>query len=255
MKKNLLIANWKMNPRSAEGASLLVKDFKKFAKGMKNVVTVICPPTIYIPIVKKLCSGTIVLGAQDSYYEKEGSHTGETSPLMLANEGVEYVVLGHSERRANGESSQVVAKKSQAALAARIQPIVCIGEEKRDTSGAYLKHIKEQLIESLDGIPKTKLHSVIIAYEPIWAIGAKEAMSAHEMHQMVLYIKKIITQKYSRAIASKISVVYGGSVTSENARDMIENGCVDGLLVGRASLDPKEFAAIAKNISHAKRNF
>jgi triosephosphate isomerase len=174
---------------------------------------------------------------------------------MLASENVKYVILGHSERRSAGEKSDIVAKKATAAIAARIQPIICIGEESRDHSGVYLKHIKHQIIESLSGIPKTKLKDIIIAYEPIWAIGGDEAMSSHEMHQMMLYIKKVVTEKYTRTIANSIQILYGGSVTAHNACDMIENGVVDGLLVGRASLNPEEFIAIAKNISYAKRNF
>jgi len=255
MKKYKLVANWKMNPQATKSVQDYMRNFKKHARGVKNVTIVFCPPSIFISAVGKFCSGNTELGAQDVYFEKAGSFTGQISPKMLAGEGVQHVILGHSERRAMGETSELVAKKAASAISDRIQPIICLGEQTRDHSGKYLKHIENQIIESLAGIPKTKLKDVVIAYEPIWAIGAAEAMSSHEMHQMVLYIKKIITKKYTRAIAGSIPVLYGGSVTADNARDMIENGVVDGLLVGRASLNPEEFAIIAKNISYAKRNF
>lgn len=255
MSKYLLVGNWKMNPQKEVDVKKKISDFKKHSKGLRGVDVVICPPHVFIQSASRFCSGSISLGAQDMFWKKEGSYTGETSPEMLRGFDVQYVIIGHSERRELGETNEIVAQKTSAALESRILPIVCVGEKTRDEEGKYLDEIKTQLTESLRKVPKTKIDSVVIAYEPVWAIGASSAMDSHEMHQMTLFIKKTLIKMFSRKVADKIRVLYGGSITEDNARDMIELGNVDGLLVGRASLDPKQFALIYKNISNAKRRF
>lgn len=252
-KQKLIVGNWKMNPKSMKEAKKLFSDFKKQKAVNKNVTTVFCPPNIYFTEIKKMYKGNkISFGLQDTFFAKEGSYTGEISNSQAKDLGAHFVILGHSERRAHGETSDLIARKVFSALTAGLHVILCVGEKERDAQGAYLKNLSEEIKESLFGVPKNLLKKLIIAYEPIWAIGSgKKAMNAQDMHFMSLFIRKQMIKMYDGKIAKQIPILYGGSVNSDNAVDFVTVGEADGLLIGRASLNPFEFSKIITNVSKA----
>lgn len=202
----IIVANWKMNPAS-------IQEAKRLFNAVKKTKAIICPPFVYLSKLKYKW-----LGAQDCFYEQSGAYTGEVSPSMLKSLGVKYVIIGHSERRAVGETPEIVKKKIKAALEAGLIPIVCIRNKK-----------------DLKGIEKHK--RLIIAYEPVWAIGTGKFCPPEKADQMRKFIKRKFNNK----------VLYGGSVNSKIARDYIKVG-FDGLLVGGASLDAKEFKKIVNHV-------
>lgn len=250
MKKNklLIVANWKMNPETAEKAKEIFLETKKVVKILKNTKVVICPPFVYLSDLEKVNDSKIILGAQDMFWEKSGSFTGEISAGMLSKEG--YVILGHSERRELGETDEMVSKKTISAIKSGLLPIVCVGEKERDDKGEYLHFLRNQITSSLVSLPKRYLAKLVIAYEPVWAIGKSEdqAMKPGDIHETSLYIRKILSEIYDQKSALSVPVLYGGSVNHNNAKDMITLGEVQGLLVGRESLAPKKFEELLKNV-------
>jgi triosephosphate isomerase len=220
--KNLIIANWKMNPVSLKEAEKLFKEIEKNTKGIKKSEIVVCPPFVFLSSFEP---SSIKLGGQDCSAQEKGAFTGETSPLMLKDLGCQYVILGHSERRKyQQETDEIVNAKIKTALAFGLIPILCIDN-------------MEQLKESLNGLP---VQQVIIAFEPVWAIGTGKACSAEEAAKMRTEIQGFV---------GNVPVLYGGSVNAQNCRDYIDAG-FQGLLVGGASLKPEEFAGIALNLEH-----
>ena len=217
----LIVANWKCNPITLAKAKLLFNSVKKGIKNVKNVEVVICPPFIYIPYLLKPKTYHLnpKFGAQDCFWEEKGAYTGEVSPKMLKDLGVEYVIIGHSERRALGETNEMINKKIRAALKSGLKPILCIDK---------ISQIKKDL--------KTE---IIIAYEPLFAIGTGKPCRPEK------------AKKIRASLIRFKTVLYGGSVNSENAKDYIEKAGFQGLLVGGASLNPKEFIQIVKNVSKA----
>lgn len=252
--QKLIVANWKMNPGSATQARLLFAGTVKVARAVKNAKTIVCPPFVFIPLLHS-SSSRVFLGAQDVFFEREGAHTGEISPGMLASAGVSHVVIGHSERRRMGETNVIVAKKSKAARAHHITPIICVGEDERDDEGKYLSFIKLQLAESLALIARKDAAALVIAYEPVWAIGehALRADTPEEFLEIAIFIRKTLADMYGKNTAEKIPVLYGGSVNEKNASGFLEQGKADGLLVGRASLGVKKFGEILAAADHAGR--
>jgi triosephosphate isomerase (TIM) len=250
-RHKLVVGNWKMNPRSMKEAKRTFGDFKKQKTVNKNVTTVFCPPFVYLNELKKSYSGTkIFFGAQDSFWEHDGAFTGEVSNAQLLDLGARFVIVGHSERRFLGETNKEVAQKAFAALVAGLHVILCVGERDRNDSGEYLKFLSREIHESLDQIPKARLGKLVIAYEPIWAIGkGKKAMNAEDMHFMKLFIQKQLIKIFGSRVAKSVPVLYGGSVNSENAVKFTTLGEADGLLIGRASLNPSEFSKIITNVS------
>ncbi len=245
--KTLIVGNWKMNPGNIKKAEEIFLAIKDSAKSLKNTKVVICPPFVYLnDLEKKALSSKISLGAQDVFWENNGSFTGEISPEMLKGES--YVILGHSERREIGETDEMVSKKISSALKAKLIPIVCIGEKERDEHGEYLLFLKNQIVNSLAKISKLQLAKIILAYEPVWAIGKKEAMQVTEIHEMTIFIKKVLSEITKSKNIFEIPVLYGGSVNHSNAKEIITLGEVDGLLVGRESLEPKKFGLLLKNL-------
>lgn len=246
MRKKYIIANWKMNPTHLKDAESLFLNIKKKISKFKNVKTIICPPFIYLGELTYLYSGKLIeFGAQDAFWERKGSFTGEVSPEMLKDLGVSYVILGHSERRALGETNEIVSKKIQAAIKAGLNVILCVGESIRDERGEYLEFLEEEIRESLKGVSRNHIGRIIVAYEPIWSIGkdTNDAISARQLHQTKLFILKILKGIYGRkALTTKI--IYGGSSTPENTQELIKEGEVDGLLVGHESLDAPSFIEI-----------
>ncbi len=248
-KKKIVIGNWKMNPDNPKEASNIYNGIKRAASRISNVTTIICPPYPFISLFKS--TSKVFLGAQNIFYEEKGSYTGEVSALQLINSGVEYVIIGHSERRKLGEKEEDVAKKVLKAVAAGLTPIICIGEEVHDAEGTYLDLVKRELISSLSLLKKTEIWKVIIAYEPVWAVGGTAAMSTYEMHQMSLYIQKILLDEYGKTSSTGIPILYGGAVDATNASEIIKKGNIDGLLVGRESLSAERFIELLKAVSNA----
>lgn len=244
----IIVANWKMNPQSQKEAEVL---FSESNKNVKKHKIIICPPFPFLFIFKKIKNKKISLGAQDVGVEIEGSHTGEISPKMLVNMGVRYVIVGHSECRTEGETNQIINKKILNLLKLKISPIICVGENKRDNDGFYLSFIKEQLENCLSGVTSSQMKNLIIAYEPVWAIGKNATREAtkEEFVEVKIFIKKVISDIYGPKIAHSIPILYGGSVNQNNAKSFVEDGGADGLLVGRDSINPKKFSAILNALS------
>lgn len=265
--KPLIVANWKMNPQSLAEAKRLFNSVKKRLKNIKNVEIVICPPFVYIPTFQYsyrepepsvrygASIPTIKLGAQNCFWENSGPFTGEISPLMLKNFGCQYVIVGHSARREMGETDETINKKIKAAIRAKLKPILCIGETKKvKKKKEIFKILKKQLRAGLKGIGnwKLKIENLIIAYEPVWAVGTGNPCQTKGAKISLFMIRKIISQLFNHpALSKKIKIIYGGSVNSKIARDYIKAG-FDGLLIGGASLNPQEFIKIVKEISKAR---
>ncbi len=253
-QKWLIVANWKMNPTTSKLAKQTFSSIKKIANKMRKVDTVICPPYIYIENLKTT-GHRLTLGSQDIFAEPEGSFTGCVSYLQLKNLGIKYTLVGHSERRKMGETDEDVNNKIKASLRAIITPIICIGEEKRDEAGEYLKFLKDQLVDSLQGLPKTSIKDIVVAYEPVWAIGkeATRIITSKEIFETSIFIKKVLSDIYDTKSVPPTKILYGGSVDEKNIEEILKNGGVDGVLVGRASLDPKKFNEILKKTEGLKR--
>jgi triosephosphate isomerase len=255
-KKSLVIANWKMNPESAEEAKELTSAIKRVTAGMKNVEVVIAPSFPHLPIVGKIIARNrkVSLGAQNVHYKNVGAYTGEVSPLQLRDLGVKYVIVGHSERRAAGETNELINLKVRNSLANGLSPVLCIGEKERDRDGNYLEEVKNQLAECLRSISKKDLMDVTIAYEPVWAIGKsfREGMTGTDMHEMALFIKKSLASVLGGDYDWNVKILYGGSVEPENAEDLIKKGEIAGFLVGHDSLDRDKFKQILKIVDGSK---
>ncbi len=253
--EKIVIGNWKMNPLSEKEARSLVTKTKKISAQLKKTAVVLCPPALYIsPLAKERYGKRISLGAQDGYFMPTGAVTGSISTDMLKQYKVSHVIVGHSERRAAGETDDHVAKKIDAALKLGVTPILCIGERERDIEGTYLSFLKKQLHAALVHVSKKQLEDIIIAYEPVWAIGksARQAMSPHQVHETVLLIRKILTEKFGGEAAKKSKIIYGGSVEESNAAELMEAGHVSGFLVGHTSLVPEKFKAIISAVEDSE---
>jgi triosephosphate isomerase len=249
MKKKLIVGNWKMNPTTLEEARRIFRSTKNSAKKLTSVNVVVCPPFVYIPpLLNSQREATVGIGAQDAYFQEQGSFTGEISPIMLKKFGVQYVIIGHSERRAQGDTDEIVSKKTVLALEAGLTVIVCVGEKERDDQGSHLDILKQQIKDSLNKVPKKFVSKLIVAYEPVWAIGAKEAMEPAIVHEMSLFVKKTLSDLYGHDEAVSTPILYGGSVNFRNAGDIIVKGEVDGLLVGRESVNSDGFSELLKAV-------
>ncbi len=244
----LVIGNWKMNPLSPTLSAKLATELKKRLSSCTDVDVVVAPPCIFLGDVARTrnSSKAYMLGAQNVHYAKLGSFTGETSIPMLGGYGVSHIILGHSERRALGETDTLINEKLIAVIKAGLTGVVCVGEKKRDQGGHYLSHIEDQVRKALAKISRGKLEQVVIAYEPIWAIGTGDNATSADVHEMKLFIEKILSDMYGRNYAQKVRIIYGGSVNGKNAQELFEGGTVDGFLVGGASLHADEFAMIVK---------
>lgn len=253
MIKKLVVANWKMSPRSLSDAKRIFGALKRKAKKYGKTQVVVCPPNVFIEGLLSFAGSGVSVGAQNVFWKNEGSFTGEISPEMLRILGARYVIVGHSERRALGETSLMVNQKIKAILNSNLTSIVCVGEGSRDRDGQYLSFIRDELKEALLNVKKKDLKKIIIAYEPIWAIGGDEddAMSPGDVHEMVLFIRKVISDLYTKKVAFEMPVLYGGSVTENNAEAIFVEGTINGFLVGRASLDSKNFNAIVSIVNAA----
>jgi triosephosphate isomerase len=249
----LLVANWKAAPDTALLAAKLAKSTATLAKTHKKQLSfVMCTPDVFLAHAAKAAPG-IALGAQNVSAFSDAPHTGEVSAAMQKSLKVQYCIIGHSERRHDGESDAVIAVKAQKLLEKGITPILCIGERERDEHGWYLSTIKDQLKAVFEKLPPEKAKKIIVAYEPIWAIGSGAMREATpvECAEMVLFIRKVLTDLFSVKVASGISILYGGSVDERNAPNFVNDGEADGLLFGRISLDPKRLKAMCGALAEA----
>ncbi|MDP2651190.1 MAG: triose-phosphate isomerase [bacterium] len=243
--RSYLIANWKNSPASEREALEIIKGLKR-VNVYRRLHTFVAPPFVYFGSVAKGIKGAASLASQN-IFPGTGVHTGEVTIDILKSFGVKLAIIGHSERRALGETDKDVSKKIKTVLAAGIIPLVCVGEKDRDPDGEHFEFLRLQLRHSLEGVSKENSKKLIVAYEPVWAIGAKAkgAVKPKDLSQSVIYIRKILNDLFGREVADKIPVLYGGSVDASNCVELSETG-IRGFLVGRASLEPKSFKAIAE---------
>jgi triosephosphate isomerase (TIM) len=250
----LIVGNWKMNPPTLIEAQKIARKVKRIAPLLSTTETVICPPFPYIiACSSKKELAHFHVGAQSvSVQTESGPHTGEVSASMLTDIGVEYVIVGHSEQRGRGEDNKTVSEKVHAVLGAGMTPIVCVGEVVRDDAGTYLEILKSQIKESLAGIAPKYAHKIILAYEPIWAIGAEVPMNNADIYESSLFVKKVFSDIFGPDAGLKVRVLYGGSVNYRNAPDIITLGRVNGLLVGRESVNAPGFVALLKAVDEVR---
>ena len=249
MRKKVIAGNWKMN-NDVNGTVNLISEIKKGLSGLNlNAGLIVCPPFTNLETASELLKDTsIKLGAQNMYFEETGAFTGEVSASMLKSVGCEYVILGHSERRTIfGESDLVINKKIKTALKNGLKPIFCIGEtlEERE-KGITFKVIEAQVRGGLEGLNESDLSSLIIAYEPVWAIGTGKVATPEQAQEVHKFIRDLIVKMYSQNFASQLIIQYGGSVKPDNAKELLFQPDIDGALVGGACLKADSFLKIAE---------
>ena len=245
MRKKVIAGNWKMNKLPNE-AMEFIAELTPLVKDTENEVVICVPYTDLFYSLMHAQGTNIKIGAQNMHYEEKGAFTGEVSGEMLKSIGVEYVIIGHSERRAYyGETDETVNKKLKKALSLELKPIVCVGEslEERE-SGKAKEIVTTQTKLALEGLNNNEVEKTIIAYEPIWAIGTGKAATKEDANETIKWIREEIEKIYGKEVADSVIIQYGGSVKSGNAKDLFEMSDIDGGLVGGASLDSTEFAKI-----------
>ncbi|WP_066824508.1 triose-phosphate isomerase [Clostridium tepidiprofundi] len=245
MRKPIIAGNWKMNKTPSEAAKL-IEELKEKVKDAKCEV-IICPSFVCLDAAIKAADGTnIKIGAQNMYFEENGAYTGEISPVMLGEMNVEYVIIGHSERRQYfNETDETVNKKVKKAFEHNITPILCVGEtlyerENNITEEIIGKQIKLDLV----GLTNEQVSRIVVAYEPIWAIGTGKTATAEQANETISYIRSVISKMYDSETAEKVRILYGGSVKPATIKGQMEQSDIDGGLVGGASLKAEDFAAI-----------
>ncbi len=239
--KKLIVANWKMNPQTAEEALRLVKNIA--GRAARGVELAIAPPFVYLDMVKKNCGREIKLAAQNVHWEERGAFTGEISAPMLKNIGCDYVIIGHSERRYKmGETGEMINLKIKSALRHGLVPILAVGE--REKNGDIKKTLAEQLTGALEGVGASEIGRLVIAYEPVWAIGTGVSDTPDHALSAALLIRKIAGGIYGKELTENLPVLYGGSVSGKNTGEFIGQKGIDGALVGGASLEAENFEAV-----------
>lgn len=232
----LLIANWKMNPDTPREARRLYAATRAAARPLRRTDIVLCPPAIFMPII--VPSRRIALGAQDIFTELRGAYTGSISASMVKYSGGTYAIIGHSERRAAGETDETVNKKIKLALSQRLRVVLCVGERERDEHGKYLADLRGQLEGAIYRLPRAAARGLIVSYEPIWAIGgaADRADTPADFLEQAIFIRKTLSHWCGRAAALSLPIIYGGSVNPKNVVSFITHGAADGFLIGHESL-------------------
>lgn len=236
-----------MNPDTLEAAKTLFGALSRKSAKAPGVSVIIAAPAPFIPALSGKKSQTIAIGAQDISAEERGAFTGSVSATQIATAGASYALVGHSERRAAGDTDAIVAHKAVRAINAGLKVILCVGEKERDENALYLRSIREQILTVFNAVTdKKQIKSIVIAYEPVWAIGKSFALAPKpaDIHEMSLYIKKVAIEALGKNDGMKTSILYGGSVNSENAEGMLRDGAIDGLLIGRQSLEAEAFSTI-----------
>ncbi len=245
MRKPIIAGNWKMN-KTPEEAAALVKELIPLVKDAKCDV-VVCPPAICIPAVKAVLKGTnIKLGAQNVHFAESGAYTGETSAAMLKAAGVSYVIIGHSERRQYfGETDKTVNARTLAAVKAGLTPIVCVGELKDERETGYTDIlVTYQTQMALHGLTAAEVAKVVIAYEPVWAIGTGLTATDEQANETIGVIRKAVAAIYGKGTAGKVRIQYGGSMKGSNVKGLMAQPEIDGGLIGGAALKAKDFSEV-----------
>lgn len=252
MRKKVAIANWKMNKTRRE-AGQFCQQLNQVAAELTGVEVVVCPPYTALDLLAEQFSGTSIhWGGQNCFWEEKGAYTGEISPWMLRDLGCQYVIIGHSERRQIiGETDRDINRKMAAALQAGLIPILCVGETLQEREDQLAKEVVRRQLEQ--GLTDLELDAegLVIAYEPIWAIGTGVNASSDDAQEMIGFIRDYLAAQVGQAVAGDIPILYGGSVREDNITDFMAKPDIDGALIGGASLDVNAFAAIARSIADA----
>ncbi|WP_257351896.1 triose-phosphate isomerase [Pseudalkalibacillus decolorationis] len=252
MRKPIIAGNWKMH-KTLEEAKSFVKEVSGLIPDVEKVDSVICAPALFLDTLVDEASGKkLAIGAQNMHHEDSGAFTGEVSPLALKDLNVEYVILGHSERREMfGETNGSVNKKVHAAFKHDLVPIVCVGEsleqrEKEETKSV----VKTQVEQALSGLSEKQVPQVVVAYEPIWAIGTGKSATSEDANEVCSYIRTVIAEQFSQDVADQVRVQYGGSVKPETIKELMNQSDIDGALVGGASLEPQSFLQLLEGVNN-----
>jgi triosephosphate isomerase len=248
MRRYLIAGNWKMNTNRSTGVALASGIAAK-AADINGVDLLVCPPSLYLaPIAEALAGKPVALGAQNMYFEDDGAFTGEVSAAMLGDIGAEYVILGHSERRhILGETDQEVNKKTLKALAAGLAPIVCVGEKLEEREAGQTAAVNRRQFEAaFEGVTADQATSVVIAYEPVWAIGTGKVASPEQAEEVHADLRQLLTERYNADVAGQVRILYGGSMKPGNAAELMAKPNVDGGLIGGAALKVEDFIGIAE---------
>ncbi len=250
MRTKVVAGNWKMN-NDLNGSINLISEIKNGLSDKNlNVISILCPPFTSLETANALLKQSVIkLGAQNMYFEESGAFTGEISPSMLKSVGCEYVILGHSERRTIfGETNQTINQKIKTAVKHSIKPIFCIGETLAEReSGVTFKVIETQVKEGLAGFSESELVNLIVAYEPVWAIGTGRNATPEQAQEVHKFIRELIAKMYSAAFAEKLVIQYGGSVKPDNSKELMSQPDIDGALVGGACLKADSFIKIIES--------
>ncbi len=249
--KAIVVANWKMNPPTSRQACALFAATKRASDAARQIQLIVAPPSLYL---HELAAGyrgkKIQFAAQNAHWENGGAQTGEMSMAQIKDARASHILVGHSECRARGETDDGTRKKVVSALALKMIPILCVGERTRDHAGGHFTIVNAQLRAVFAELSSAQTARVIVAYEPVWAIGGEVSMSPRDMHEMAIFIRKTIVELHGQQ-AMSVKILYGGAATEENAVAMLQGGDVDGLLVGHVSIDARRFAALLSSVSAA----
>jgi triosephosphate isomerase (TIM) len=252
MRKPIIAGNWKMHKTLSEAVSF-VKEVKGLIPSAEKVDSVICAPALFLERLVQAVQGTdLKIGAQNMHFAESGAYTGEISPMALKDIGVTYVIIGHSERREMfAETDETVNKKVMAAFTHGLTPIVCCGEtlEQRE-SGQTNEIVGAQVEKALEGLTEEQAKQVVIAYEPIWAIGTGKSSTAEDANAVCGHIRSVIAKKFSQEVADAVRIQYGGSVKPNNIKEFLAQEHIDGALVGGASLEPQSFLQLVEAGNH-----
>ncbi len=248
MRKPVIAGNWKMHKNITETQEFIEKLNSELTLVL-DIEVIICPPFTCLQAAVDICRGTAIrVSGQNMHWEKNGAYTGEISPIMLKELGVTYCIIGHSERRQYfAESNRTVNKKIKAALKHEIIPIICVGEtlDERE-NGLVFAVIKQQVTEVLEGLNSSQVAGLIIAYEPIWAIGTGRTATAEDAEEIIVKIRSVITEVFGKESGQQVRILYGGSVRSDNIAGLMEKEDIDGALVGGASLQVESFLKLIR---------
>ena len=246
MRKPIIAGNWKMN-KIRDEALEFVYIVTQNVPSVEEVDTVICAPDVLLRCLVKRQGDDLKIGAQNMHYEEKGAFTGETSPLILSDTGVKYVIIGHSERRQYfNETDEAVNKKLHASFKHDLTPILCVGEHLEERENNITNQvIYKQIKIALEGLNKKQVEEVVIAYEPIWAIGTGKTATPDLANETCGYIRSVASELFGEEVAEKIRIQYGGSVKVENIKDLMSKEHIDGALIGGASLNPDSFIKLA----------
>lgn len=247
MRSKIVAGNWKMNLGFEEADELLFQISENLEESNSDVEVVICPPSVYLELASDFAEETsFKIGAQNISQYKDGAYTGEISAAMISSMDMDYCIVGHSERRKYfNETAEVLAEKVDNLLEYGLQPIFCVGEslEQRE-SGEYFDVVKSQISDSLFHLNQSEFANVVIAYEPVWAIGTGKTASPEQAQEMHAFIRSIVQEKYGLDLADETSILYGGSCNAKNAKELFSQKDVDGGLIGGASLKADDFSKI-----------